>query len=122
VHLPRAGINVPRLQGKVSFEGQLNSVRAVTRFTAASKLPVVVAGDFNVSDRTVAYRRLVAQRRDAMRASFAGSTYVSFPWNLLALRIDHVTIDRSWCAAKPGRFHPPGSDHRGVEVTIGPCP
>jgi Endonuclease/Exonuclease/phosphatase family len=97
-------------------------VSAIIRLTDSSRLPVVVAGDLNVSDRTDAYRRLVSHRRDAMRAQGAGSTYRPFPWNLLGLRIDHVIIDRSWCATRPNRFHPTGSDHQAVQVAIGPCP
>jgi endonuclease/exonuclease/phosphatase family metal-dependent hydrolase len=120
-HLPRAGVDLPHLRGEVSFAGQRRAVAEVTRIAGASRLPVVVAGDFNVSDRTAAYRRLVAHRRDAMRAGFARSTYRPFPWNLFSLRIDHVIIDRSWCAARPARFHPTGSDHEAVQVTIGPC-
>lgn len=122
VHVPRAGINLPHLSGKVSFAGQRLAVSAVTRLTASHSLPVVVAGDLNVSDRTAAYRRLVAHRRDAMRAGWARSTYQPFPWNFFALRIDHVLIDRSWCAERPRRFHPSGSDHSAVQVTIGRCP
>lgn len=121
VHLPRAGIDLPHFHGEVSFAGQRHAIDAVTRLTNAAQLPVVVAGDFNVSDRTFAYHRLVTHRRDAMRARFAGSTYDYFPWNLLVLRIDHVTIDRSWCAARPARFHPTGSDHQAVQVEIGAC-
>jgi endonuclease/exonuclease/phosphatase family metal-dependent hydrolase len=85
-------------------------------------MPVVVAGDLNVSDRTSTYAHLVAHRRDAMRAGWAGSTFRPFPFELLALRIDHVIVDRTWCAAHPHRFHPHGSDHEAVQVTIGRCP
>ena len=122
VHLPRAGIGVPYLRGRVSFAGQRLAVRAVTGITDRSDLPVVVAGDLNVSDRTAAYRSLVAHRRDAMRARWAGSTYRPFPWSLFGLRIDHVIIDRTWCAAHARRFYPTGSDHNAVQVAIGPCP
>jgi endonuclease/exonuclease/phosphatase (EEP) superfamily protein YafD len=123
VHLPRAGITgVPYLGTEVSFAGQRPSISAVVRLTKSTHLPVVVAGDLNVSDRTASYRRLVAHRRDAMRAGWARSTFLQFPWTLVALRIDHVLIDRSWCAEHARRFHPSGSDHAALEVTIGPCP
>jgi len=123
VHLPRAGIKgVPYLGAKVTFAGQQPPVSAVVRLAKSSRLPVVVAGDLNVSDRTASYRRLVAHRRDAMRAGWARSTYMQFPWRLIGLRIDHVLIDNSWCAAHARRFHPSGSDHDAVEVVIGPCP
>jgi endonuclease/exonuclease/phosphatase (EEP) superfamily protein YafD len=64
----------------------------------------------------------VSGRHDAVRAGWARSTYGPFPWNLLALRIDHVLIDGSWCAERTRRFRPAGSDHDAVQVAIGPCP
>ncbi|HEX4491179.1 MAG TPA: endonuclease/exonuclease/phosphatase family protein [Acidimicrobiia bacterium] len=122
VHLPRPGLGIPLLPGHFSFARQARAVNAVRALTAASALPVVVAGDLNVSDRTSTYAHLVAHRRDAMRASWAGSTFRPFPFDLLALRIDHVIVDRTWCAAHAQRFHPRGSDHNAVQATIGPCP
>lgn len=121
LHLPRAGIDFPYLRGNYSFAAQRRTVQAITKLIGATDLPVVVAGDLNISDRTATYQRLVAHRRDAMRAGWARSTFRTFPWNLLALRIDHVIIDRTWCAAHASRFHPTGSDHESLQVQIGPC-
>jgi endonuclease/exonuclease/phosphatase (EEP) superfamily protein YafD len=121
VHLPRAGIGIPYLRGNFSFAAQRRAVDAVAHLTTTSALPVVVAGDLNISDRTSTYQHLVAHRRDAMRAGWAGTTFRTFPLNLLELRIDHVIIDRSWCARDAARFHPRGSDHESLQVEIGPC-
>ena len=61
---------------------------------ADEQLPVVVAGDFNMSDRVVSYREMDAALTDAMRADVAGSTtYVGGLWPLLMLRIDHVFVE-----------------------------
>jgi endonuclease/exonuclease/phosphatase family metal-dependent hydrolase len=84
--------------------------------------PVVLAGDFNTSDRSHGYRRLTGRFRDAMRAKRAGPTYVSPLWRPFLLRIDHVFVPRDWCSAAPERFTLHGSDHRGVAVDVGPCP
>ena len=85
--------------------------------------PVVVAGDFNMSDRVVSYRAMDAALTDAMRAGTAGrTTYVGRWWTTLLLRIDHVFVEPAWCAQDPGTITVPGSDHRGVRVTVGPCP
>jgi endonuclease/exonuclease/phosphatase (EEP) superfamily protein YafD len=121
VHLPRAGIDLPYLHGNYSIGAQREAVRAITKVVDASALPVVVAGDMNISDRTANYHLLVAHRRDAMRTGWAGTTFRTFPLNLLELRIDHVIIDRSWCARHATRFHPTGSDHESLQVEIGPC-
>ena len=121
VHLPRAGIDFPYLHGNYSLGAQRRAVQSINKLVAASALPVVVAGDMNLSDRTATYGLLVAHRRDAMRAGWAGTTFRTFPLNLLELRIDHVIIDRSWCARHATRFHPRGSDHESLQVEIGPC-
>lgn len=84
--------------------------------------PVVLAGDFNTSDRSLGYRRITARFRDAMLDRWAGPTYVAGPWRPLLLRIDHVFVPRDWCSAAPERFALSGSDHRGVAVDVGPCP
>ena len=68
VHLPRAGIDFPYLHGNYSFDAQRRAVQAMNTLVHASALPVVVAGDMNISDRTATYGLLVAHRRDAMRA------------------------------------------------------
>jgi endonuclease/exonuclease/phosphatase (EEP) superfamily protein YafD len=84
--------------------------------------PVVIAGDLNLSDRTHGYRILSTDFRDAMRAgAWAGDTYLQGIWRFALLRIDHLFLSRSWCAADPSRFVVPGSDHEGIRATIGPC-
>lgn len=84
--------------------------------------PVILAGDFNTSDRSPGYRRIIGRFRDAMRSRWAGPTYVDPLWRPFLLRIDHVFVPRDWCASAPSRFTLHGSDHRGVTVDIGPCP
>jgi len=85
-------------------------------------VPVILAGDFNTSDRSHGYRRLHDHFRDAMRAHWAGPTYIGGLWRPFLLRIDHVFVPKDWCAVHPKRFGLHGSDHRGVAVTVGPCP
>jgi endonuclease/exonuclease/phosphatase family metal-dependent hydrolase len=84
--------------------------------------PVILAGDFNTSDRSHGYRRLHDHFRDAMRARWAGPTFVAPLWRAFLLRIDHVFVPKDWCAVHPKRFTLHGSDHNGVAVTVGPCP
>lgn len=93
---------------------------ALDRQAAAG--PVVIAGDLNLSDRTHGYRILSSDFRDGMRAgAWAGDTYVRGVWQYALLRIDHLFISRTWCAADPSRFDVPGSDHKGIRATVGPC-
>jgi endonuclease/exonuclease/phosphatase family metal-dependent hydrolase len=90
---------------------------------AAEAAPVVMAGDFNMSDRQLGYRRLTTDLRDAMTA--AGWGHATFPdgiWAPLLMRIDHVFVPADWCAARSRTLDVPGSDHDGLEVEVGPCP
>ena len=106
-----------------SFEDQRLFVEDLLAAIGSEQRPVVVTGDFNMSDRVVSYRVMDAALTDAMRAETPGrTTYVSGLWSTVLLRIDHVFVDPAWCAADPGTFTVTGSDHRGVEVAVGPCP
>ena len=85
--------------------------------------PVIMAGDFNMSDRTSGYRELEGQMRDAMRTGWwAASTYRHGVWRALSLRIDQLFVPQAWCAAGATTFRVPGSDHIAIQATVGPCP
>jgi endonuclease/exonuclease/phosphatase family metal-dependent hydrolase len=82
-----------------------------------------MAGDFNMSDRVSSYRVIDGMLTDAMRDGAAGrTTYVGGWWTAALLRIDHIFVGEPWCADAPGTFAVTGSDHRGVEASVGPCP
>ena len=108
--------------GDTSFADQRRFTDELLAAIGDEERPVVVAGDFNVSDRVVSYRMMADALTDAMRAGSAGrTTYVAGWWTTTLLRIDHVFVVPAWCAADGGTFETPGSDHRGVEVAVGPC-
>jgi endonuclease/exonuclease/phosphatase (EEP) superfamily protein YafD len=109
-----------RIRGQL--QGQRQEREALLKSARAEELPVVVAGDFNTSDRSRPYRRITGRFRDAMRTRWGGPTYVRTALRPFLLRIDHIFIPRDWCSARPERFALHGSDHRGVAVDIGPCP
>ena len=103
------------------FADQLGFTDALLAAIDTETRPVVVAGDFNTSDRVLSYRswtphspmRCARDPREPPPTRAAGGP--------LMLRIDHVFVTRSWCAAEAGTFTPAGSDHLGVEVSVGPC-
>lgn len=119
LHLPR-----PWPYQTSNFQLPPTEYRRVIDAVAASvrreRLPVVVAGDLNLVDRTSWYRTMTSTLRDAMRASWAGPTSRKW-WPLLA-RIDHVFEPRTWCSSGTHRFVVRGSDHRGIAASIGRCP
>lgn len=122
-HLKRPHLGPRRI---IHVRGQLRAQRRERDSLLASArtetAPVVIAGDFNTSDRSRGYRRITDRFRDAMRARRAGPTYVATAWRPFLLRIDHIFVPRDWCAAQPRRFSSHGSDHRGLAVDVGPCP
>ncbi len=87
----------------------------------AETLPVVVTGDLNSPDRGRDYRLLIASGLvDAARAD--PTTFTSTgQWTALLLRIDHLLVSTGWCGDASGQIPLPGSDHRGVTATVGPC-
>jgi endonuclease/exonuclease/phosphatase (EEP) superfamily protein YafD len=106
-----------------TFAYQLEWVDRLRAAAARETGPVVMAGDFNMSDRQLGYRRLTADLRDAVTAAGWGhTTYPGGIWAPLLLRIDHVLVPVDWCAARSRTLDVPGSDHVGLEVDIGPCP
>jgi endonuclease/exonuclease/phosphatase (EEP) superfamily protein YafD len=106
-----------------SFSDQRRFVRDIVRAASSEDGPVVIVGDFNMSDRSENYRIMDGAFVDAMREDHAPwSTYFGGLWPLLLVRIDHAFVSRGWCAAGGTTFVVPGSDHRGIQVTVGPCP
>lgn len=109
--------------GSTSLSDQRTFVEAVAASAAAEPRPVVVIGDFNMSDRSENYRIMDSAFVDAMREhNVPGSTYFGGLWPLLLVRIDHAFVSPGWCADDGSTFTVPGSDHRGIQVTVGPCP
>jgi endonuclease/exonuclease/phosphatase (EEP) superfamily protein YafD len=107
---------------RTQLRAQRREREAVLTSARHETAPVVMAGDFNTSDRSRAYRRITGRFRDAMREHRSGPTYVAAPWRPFLLRIDHIFVPRDWCASQAERFSLHGSDHRGLAVDVGPCP
>ncbi len=105
-----------------SFGEALDLVERLASAAGGEQLPVVLAGDFNETDRSQAYRVLDSGFRDAMRTRWAASTYDHGIFSLLQLRIDHVFTSEAWCAANGRTFSVAGSDHEALEIDVGPCP
>ena len=105
-----------------TFRRQLEFVARLSRAAEREADPVVIAGDFNMSDRQLGYRRMTSVFRDATRTGWAADTYDHAVWRLLFMRIDYVFVEQDWCAAAAERFTVPGSDHQAVATTVGPCP
>jgi endonuclease/exonuclease/phosphatase family protein len=85
------------------------------------EFPTILIGDLGMDDRSAEYRAYAASFRDAMTARTSASSTVGSFWSALLLRVDHVFTSTSWCAAGGRTFDVPGSDHRGLIVSVGPC-
>jgi endonuclease/exonuclease/phosphatase (EEP) superfamily protein YafD len=121
-HLKRPHLGPRRILGiRRQLQAQRREREALLRSARAETAPVVIAGDFNTSDRSRPYRRITGRFRDAMRSGWGGPTYVKPTWRPFLLRIDHIFVPRDWCSARPERFALRGSDHRGLAVDVGPC-
>lgn len=107
---------------EISFSDQLAMAESLLAgWDQDRDLPLILAGDFNASDRSDAYRTLAGSMRDAMRSTWPGETYVGGVFGTLDLRIDHVFEPTTWCSSDAGTFPVPGSDHVGLAVRLGAC-
>lgn len=105
-----------------SFAQQRDLAEALAQAVVDDPMPAVIVADLNLSDRTQGYDTIAGSLRDAMRAGrVGGDTYPWSIWRLLLLRIDHLFVPNAWCAIDPSTFDVPGSDHDGIEATVGPC-
>lgn len=131
LHLPKPGARTREEQQANPFH-YARVLAALQRSVAAEELPVVVAGDLNLTDRGPGYRWLTGERggagdagarlRDAMRTTRTGPTSIKPLWRPLLLRIDHVLVSDGVCASDADRVRVPGADHRALVVRVGPCP
>lgn len=119
VHLDRPRITDSSVLTRV--RAQRAEVLALLGALRNERLPTLLVGDFNMSDRSSTYRRLTSSLPDAARARWAGPTYVGLRYLPLLLRIDHIFMPRAWCSQRSARFAIRGSDHRGVVAEVGPC-
>ena len=86
------------------------------------RLPVVLAGDFGIGDRSSEYRTLTDSFRDTMRAgSRAATTAATFPWNLLFVRTTYVLTSPDLCAGGGSTFDVPDAPTVGVTAAVGLC-
>jgi endonuclease/exonuclease/phosphatase (EEP) superfamily protein YafD len=114
-------VHLPNPLTETSFSAQAATIERVVQSAQGEHLPVILAGDFNMTDRSTSYRALDGVMRDAMRSSFAATTYDRWQWALLQLRIDHVFISDQLCDMDGSTFTVPGSDHDALEVGLGAC-
>jgi hypothetical protein len=116
-HLDRPSIS-PGGSGYVSHGQHYDEVVAMQAAVAHETLPVVIAGDLNMSDRVRGYRYLDARYRDLIRDGWAGSTYIAGIYRYFLLRIDHVFATDDWCSERVDEFSITGSDHRGIRLDV----
>jgi endonuclease/exonuclease/phosphatase (EEP) superfamily protein YafD len=120
LHLPR-----PWFTAKSDYQmrpgGHARVISKFLRAIDAETLPVVVAGDLNLTDRGRGYRKFTAHLDDAMRGIRGARSEIKRLYRPLLLNIDHILEPPSWCAEGARRFELRGSDHRGITVRVGPC-
>jgi endonuclease/exonuclease/phosphatase (EEP) superfamily protein YafD len=120
LHLPRPWL-FPKGGYQLRPGGHARVLSDVIRHMEAERLPVVAAGDLNLTDRGRGYRKLTAHLDDAMSSIRGARSEIKPSFRPLLLNIDHILEPPSWCADQARRFRISGSDHRGIGARIGPC-
>lgn len=122
LHIPRPWITGEGDGYQTSVAGHYEFAATIAERVRAETLPTVVVGDLNSTDRGRDYRTLLRDGHltDAMRDTWGGPTSVR-KWLPLLGRIDHVLVSAGWCGDDARRAELPGSSHRAVVATVGPC-
>jgi endonuclease/exonuclease/phosphatase (EEP) superfamily protein YafD len=85
--------------------------------------PALVAGDFNAVDNHVAVRRLAADGYRSTTDSAGVGWQPTWPADRQfippVMPIDHILLAPGWAAATAHTVRVPGTDHLGVEATVG---
>jgi vancomycin resistance protein VanJ len=107
----------PEIQENISWRSE--QAAAIHRFMQKQKLPLVLAGDFNLVPDSIIFRENFADLTDAFEAGGFGFGYTFFNrWT--RVRIDHVLMDNSFrckdCFVGPFL----GSPHRPVIADLVP--
>ena len=121
LHVPRPWLDADGPY-QVRVDEHTRLVETVGRRAATETQPVVIVGDLNTSDRTSDYRQLIERGGlvDVMLDGWGAPTSVG-KWTALLLRIDHLLVREGWCGDEARLVALPGSDHRAVAATVGPC-
>jgi endonuclease/exonuclease/phosphatase (EEP) superfamily protein YafD len=121
-HVPRPWYTAGGPSFQTTIPGHHRLIEQIADRVRRDRLPVVVAGDLNTTDRGRDYRVLTddAGLTDAMREDRAAPTQIG-AWATLFVRIDHILISHGWCSDDSRRYEVPASDHRGIMARIGPC-
>ncbi|MBW0114617.1 endonuclease/exonuclease/phosphatase family protein [Pseudonocardia abyssalis] len=122
LHVPRPWFGGDPEDYEVSVPEHYALAAAVAGRVRAETMPVVLVGDLNSTDRGRDYRALTggAGLSDVALEGWGGPTSVG-KWLPLLGRIDHLLVSPSWCGDDGRRVELPGSSHRGVTATVGPC-
>ncbi|GAA3241193.1 hypothetical protein GCM10017691_44160 [Pseudonocardia petroleophila] len=122
LHIPRPWFGSSAEDYEVSVSEHYALAAAVAGRVRTETLPVVLVGDLNSTDRGRDYRALTGEvgLSDAVLEGWGGPTSVG-KWLPLLGRIDHLLVSPAWCGDDGRRVELPGSSHRGVTATVGPC-
>jgi vancomycin resistance protein VanJ len=115
---------------RTSFRGREAQVAAICRYLEYWDMPVIAAGDFNLSEFSDAYRCIAGRLADTYREVGRGygptwpGAAGEWPWPLSwfsQTRIDYVFHSRHWRAVAAEVIGAPtGSDHKIVVAALAP--
>jgi len=91
--------------------------REARAWSARTKVPQIVVGDFNIPQESQIYRTYWSGLANALAECGSGFAYTKFTGNW-GIRIDHVLYDSSWACTSASVLSGLGGDHRPVFVTL----
>lgn len=99
-------------------ENRIAQVEAVSRLLLRQKLPVIVAGDFNLTPESKPYQIMRDKWNDA--AEIKGNPVKTYPFTDPDMRIDYVFFDKTskWVVKDVVTLKIDASDHLPLMVTL----
>lgn len=111
--------------GRFHFEDHTSEVNAVLARAESETIPVILAGDFNMTDQTDDYQLVADQYADTFREvgrgmgfTYPGKPKNPFNWirlpNMALLRIDYIFHDDYFSVFEVDVMDSGGADHRPI--------
>lgn len=99
-------------------ENRMAQVKAIATTLAAKKMPVILAGDLNITPETNPYQFLTTVYKDA--AVMYGKPELTFPADRPSVRLDYVFLSKEnkWKVKEVKVIDAKASDHKPVLVVL----
>lgn len=102
---------------KYAFENRSHQADLLVDHIKSTKIPVIIAGDFNDTPVSYAYQKIKADKKDVFIQAGEGMG-ISYQGGFPLLRIDYVLVDKGITSLSYKTLKGKESDHKAVVVEL----